>query len=67
MAVIPEGAALIYLKLIMIGIARLYPIEAEPGNPIHIRGQDNAMPVDGTVMGKVVLDSQRNCFAFLPA
>ena len=68
-AVIPVGAALRDIELIVVGFTRLDAVKtvADARHAIHLARQDDAMPVDGTVLGEVVGDVQGHSIAFLPA
>ena len=45
--VIPVGAALVDIELVGKGLARGDAVKAEPRYAVHLRGQNDAVPVDG--------------------
>src|SRR3546814_8336752 len=58
MAVIPIGAALPQRKFIDEGRARFYLRETDAWHPIHLKGNDQAVPVNRAVLIGRVLDEE---------
>ncbi len=44
---VPVGAALIDIELVGKGLAWSDAIKAQSGHAVHLRGQNDAVPVDG--------------------
>jgi len=72
-AVVPVGAALANIELVQVALAAADAIEAETGHTIHVRRQQDAVPVDrrgvtvDRAWGQVVADPQLHPRAFAPA
>ena len=64
MAVIPVGAVLLDWKAVLEGFAGHDARKADPRNTIHLKGQYQAMPVNGGCLGQGIGDPQ-NRFATL--
>ena len=66
MAVVPVRARLPHLEAIHVGLARTNAVEAETWHAVHVRGQENAVPVNRRVLVERVRHAQRDRVAFLP-
>ena len=67
-AVIPVRARLPDLKPIDVGLARSDAVEAEARNAVHVRGKQDAVPMNRRVVfTQRVRDTQRDRVAFLPS
>ena len=66
MAVIPVGAVLVDLELVLIHAVRGDAMEAQARNTIHVRRQDDAVPMDGGVLLEAVAHAQCDGIAFAP-
>ena len=66
-AVIPVGAALTHREPVLPGSACRYPVKAQPRHAVHVRGQQDAVPMDRAVLGQRVVHAQRHGVAFAPA
>src|SRR3546814_830160 len=64
MSMVPEGAALLHDKAVGKGFARRYSAKADPWHAIHVRRQDQAMPMDAGHFIQTVLDPDRYSVAF---
>src|SRR3546814_3758332 len=64
MAVIPIGAALPQRKFIDEGRARFDPRETDAWHPIHLKGNDQAVPVNRAVLIERVLDVEAHILSF---
>ena len=67
MAVIPVGAGLSDGKLIRVGGPRLDPREADAGNTVHLEWEQQAVPVDRTVLAERIGHREADILAFLEA
>ena len=66
MGMIPVGAALLNLEAIGEGFARRDTVEADARNAVHLKWQNDAVPVDGSGFTQRVGDPDRNRFSFAP-
>ena len=64
MAVIPVGARLLDRKFIMEGFAGADAGEADARNAVHLKGEDQAVPVDRRVFLQPVGDGEADILAF---
>ena len=73
MAVVPVRARLADVKTVVIGLAAVDAVEAQAGHAVHVRGQQDAVPVDRGLVPvdrpgrQVVRDPQVDRRAFAPA
>ena len=67
MAVIPVGAGLDDVELVVEGRARHDAGEADAGNAVHLERHEQAVPVDRAVLVERVRDAQADALAFLEA
>ena len=73
MTVVPVGSALADIELVQVALAAVDAVEAEAGNPIHVGGQQDAVPVDRRRVavdragGKVIPGPELHPRAFAPA
>ena len=64
--VIPVGTVLVDLELVLIHAVRGDAMEAQARNTIHVRRQDDAVPMDGGVLLEAVAHAQCDGIAFAP-
>ena len=64
MGMVPEGAALLHDEAVGKGFARRDSAKADPWHAIHVRRQDQAVPVDAGHLVQAVLDPDRYSVAF---
>src|SRR3546814_5904937 len=73
MAVVPVGAALHDVEAVMVGLAAVDAVEAQPGHAVHVRRQQDAVPVDRRLVamdgtgGQGIADPQVDGRALAPA
>ena len=67
MGVIPVGPGLAHVEAVHESLAGLDAVETETGHAIHVRGQQDAVPVQRRVLAQMVGDAQRHGVAFAPA
>ena len=66
-AVVPVGAVLLDLELVLIHAVGGDAMEAQARHAVHVRRQDDAVPMDGGVLLQAVAHTQRDGIAFAPA
>ena len=66
MTVVPVGAALIKIKLILKGITRFDASEAKARHTIHTCWQDNAVPVYRAILSEVIRHANSYSITFTP-
>ena len=66
---VPVGSALLYVELVAKGFSRFYTgkVLTDVWDAIHSGGQDQAVPMDRTVLGEVIGYIQRDALALFPA
>ena len=64
---IPVRSVLLDLELINVRTIRLNPMEAKARHTVHIRGENNPVPVDGSHVLEAVLDPQGHGISLTPA
>ena len=73
MAVVPVGAALHDVEAVLVGLATVDAVEAQPGHAVHVGRQQDAVPVDRRLLamdraaGQGIADPQVDGGAFPPA
>src|SRR5581483_6037283 len=67
MAVVPVRARLPHFEAIHVGLAWAYAVEAETWDSIHVRRQENAVPVNRRVLVQRVRHTHRDRVALSPA
>ncbi len=67
MAVVPVGARLLQLEPVLEGFARADAVEAQARHAIHVRRQQDAVPMDGGHVAQAVADAHGDRVAFAPA
>ncbi|MNS77525.1 hypothetical protein D3C72_1111070 [compost metagenome] len=68
MAVIPVGAGLLEIEMVVVGLAGADAVEAQAGHAIHVGRQQDAVPVDRSrVLAERVAHEQVHGLAFAPA
>jgi len=67
MAVIPVGARLADRKFIMEGFARRDAGEADARHAVHLKGDDQAMPMDRRIFLQLIGDGQADTLSFAQA
>src|SRR3546814_6967674 len=73
MAVVPVGAALHDVDAVMVGLAAVDAVEAQTGHAVHVRRQQDAVPVDRRLVamdgtgGQGLADAQVDGRALPPA
>ncbi|KAG1543387.1 hypothetical protein G6F50_013996 [Rhizopus delemar] len=67
-AVVPVGARLLEVEMIVVGLAGTDAVEAQAGHAVHVGRQQDAVPVDrGRVALQRVAHEQVHALAFAPA
>ncbi|MNE08273.1 hypothetical protein D3C80_1009190 [compost metagenome] len=66
MAVVPVGAVLMEFELVLIHAIWCDAMEAQAWDTVHVRRQDDAVPVDRGVLFQAVAHTKRNDIAFTP-
>ena len=66
MTVVPVGAALVEVKLILKSIAGLYAAKAKTRDAVHFCWQNNAVPVYRAILGEVILHTNGYPITFAP-
>ncbi len=64
-AVIPVGPALLDDETVVIGLSRLNTPEAHPRNSIHVRGQEDSVPVNRRVLHQLIRHADRDVLTVL--
>ena len=66
-AVVPVGTRLLQLEAVLEGFARSDAVEAQARHAIHVRRQQDAVPMDGGHVAQAVADAHGDRIAFAPA
>ena len=67
MTVVPVRAGLPHFEAIHVGLTWANAVEAETRDSVHVRGQENAVPMNGRVLVERVRHTQRDRVALFPA